>query len=88
MIGPTHEERIANWLKNFGIDQPLKSSEELKEEFDINFIKFSNKTGILIRAEIKLKRIFKYQSLPPPLKKSLQFLKRLLRLNRERSLEI
>ena len=88
MIGPTHEERIANWLKNFGIDQPLKSSEELKEEFNINFIKFSNKTGILVRAEIKLKRIFKYQSLPSPVKRLLQFLKRLLRLNRERSLEI
>lgn len=88
MIGPTHEQRIANWLKTFGVDQPHKSSDSLKEEFNINFIKFSKKTGILVRAEIKLKRIFKYQSLPSSVKKSLQFIKRVMKLNRERSLKI
>ncbi len=88
MIGPTHEQRIANWLETFGIDQPLKSPEKLKEEFGTNFTKFSQKTGMLVRAEIKIKRIFKYQSLPSPVKKILQFFKRVLRLNRERSLKI
>ena len=88
MIGPTHEQRISNWLKTFGIDQPHKSSKELKKEFNGNFVKFSNKTGTLVRAEIKLKRFFKYQSLPSPVKKCLQFAKRVLRLHRERSLEI
>ena len=87
MIGPTHEKRIENWLTSFGIDLPRESTENLKRNFDANFIKFSNKSGSLIRAEIKMKRMLSYQRLPNFIKKILQLIKRLLRMNRERSLD-
>jgi hypothetical protein len=87
MIGPTHEKRIENWLTSFGVDLPKESTEQLQKQFDASFIKFPKKSGILVRAEIAMKRISRYQSLPSLVKKLLQFIKRLLRMNRERSLD-
>jgi len=87
MIGPTHEKRIENWLTSFGIDMPQKSQRDLREEFKENFIKFSSKSGKLARLEISLKRIFMYQRLPNFMKNLLRLIKRMLKLNRERSLD-
>ena len=85
MIGPTHEKRIENWLSSFGVDCPAESIDQLEQRFNKNFVKFSRKSGTFVRLEIAVKRAFQYQSLPVPVKKFLQLLKRLLRMNRERS---
>ena len=87
MIGPTHEKRIENWLSLFGVDIPLESIEDLKKKFDTNFQKFSKKSGNFVRLEIKVKRIFGYQNLPSPIKKILRMVKRIFRMNRERSID-
>jgi FkbM family methyltransferase len=87
MIGPSHEKRIENWLVAFGVDLPLEPIEALKKKFDGNFIKFSEKSGNFVRMEIQMKRIFRYQNLPSPLKKFFQLIKRILRMNRERSVD-
>ena len=88
MIGPTHEKRIENWLTLFGVDLPDKSMSDLKKEFSRNFIKFSSKSGRLIRLEISLKKLFNYQHFPNFIKNFLRLIKRLLKLNRERSLDL
>tara|TARA_B110000003_G_C16651784_1_gene534513 strand:- start:3345 stop:4142 length:798 start_codon:yes stop_codon:yes gene_type:complete len=87
MIGPTHEKRLENWLTTFGIDQPSEPIAELKKKFHKNFVKFSQKSGKLVRMEIQLKRLFGYKNLPSPLKKFFQMIKRILRINRERSID-
>lgn len=87
MIGPTHEKRIENWLTSFGVDLPDKSMSDLKKEFLRNFIKFSSKSGRFTRLEISLKKLFNYQHFPSFLKNFLRLIKRLLKLNRERSLD-
>lgn len=87
MIGPTHENRIENWLTLFGVDMPNKSASDLKQEFSKNFNKFSSKSGKLIRLEISIKKLFNYQHSPDFLKNFLRSIKRLLKLNRERSLD-
>ena len=87
MIGPTHEKRIENWLTSFGVDLPSVSVEDLKNKFQKNFIKFSNKSGNFVRLEINIKRAFGYKNLPDPIKAILRLFKRLLRMNRERSID-
>lgn len=87
MIGPTHEQRIENWLTSFGIDLPSESIEDLKKKFDSNFLKFSKKSGNFVRMEITMKRLFRYQNFPTPIKKILRLMKRIFRMNRERSID-
>ena len=87
MIGPTHEKRIENWLTSFGVDQSSLPIDQLKEQFQDSFNKFSRKSGAWVRFEINFKRSLKYQSFPAPFKKFFQSIKRFLRLNRERSTE-
>jgi FkbM family methyltransferase len=87
MIGPTHEKRIENWLSSFGVDLSSEPVEVLKKKFQKNFLKFSNKSGNFVRLEIKVKRILGYKNLPDPIKAILRLFKRLLRMNRERSID-
>lgn len=87
MIGPTHEKRIENWLTLFGVDLPNQSLDDLRKEFSKNLIKFSSKSGKITRLEISLKRFFNYQHYPAFIKNFFRLIKRLLRLNRERSID-
>lgn len=87
MIGPSHKKRIENWLTSFGVDKPDKSADDLRQAFSKNFLKFSSKSGKFTRLEISLKRVFMYQHLPAFIKNFLRLIKRLLKLNRERSLD-
>ena len=84
MIGHSHIERIANWLRLFGIDSSEKDLGVLKQNYRKVFLKYSSKSGFFTRWEIRLKRIVNYKNLPLWLKKTLSFFKRILGLNRER----
>ena len=84
MIGPSHEKRIENWLKLFGIDSPVKDVDLLRKSHEKEFLKYSSKNGFFSRWEIKLKRIFNYNNFPDWVKDFLRSLKRILGLDRER----
>ena len=84
MIGLSHEERIENWLKLFGIDSDNKDIDSLKKQHHKEFLKYSSKSGFFTRWEIRLKRMFNYKHFPDWLKKILRSFKRTLGLNRER----
>ncbi len=84
MIGHTHEKRIENWLKLFGIDTDCQDTKVLRSKYQKIFSKYSNKTGFFTRWEIRLKRDLNYKILPDWLKKFLRSIKRLAGLNRER----
>jgi len=84
MIGLTHEKRIENWLKLFGIDSNNKDIDYLKELHRKDFLKYSSKRGFFTRWEIILKRVFNYKYYPEWLKNTLRQFKRMLGLNRER----
>jgi len=84
MIGLSHEERIENWLKLFGIDSDNKDLDSLKKQYHKEFLKYSSKNGFFTRWEIRLKRDLSYKHLPGWLKRILRLFKRTLGLNRER----
>ena len=84
MIGTSHEKRIENWLKLFGIDSDNKDIDYLKKLHQKDFLKYSSKSGFFTRWEIRLKRAFNYEHYPDWLKNTLRSFKRMLGLNRER----
>jgi len=84
MIGLSHEERIENWLKLFGIDSDNKDIDSLKKQHYKEFLKYSSKSGFFTRWEIRLKRVFNYKYFPDWLKKILRSFKSTLGLNRDR----
>ena len=84
MIGLSHEERIENWLKLFGIDSDNKDIDSLKKQYHKEFLKYSSKSGFFTRWEIRLKRMFNYKHFPDWFKKILRSFKSTLGLNRER----
>ncbi len=84
MIGITHEQRIEHWLTLFGIDSPSKDLDFLKKLHKKEFLKYSSKSGLFSRWEIRLKRSINYNNFPNWLKKLLRFSKKFLRLSRER----
>jgi FkbM family methyltransferase len=84
MIGHSHEQRIAHWLKLFGIDSNIKDVGLLRSQYEQAFIKYANKNGFINRWEIRLKRDLNYKLLPNWLKSFLQSIKRMAGLNRER----
>ncbi len=84
MIGTSHEKRIENWLKLFGIDSQNKDVDSLRKSYEKEFLKYSSKSGFFTRWEIRLKRMFNYDNSPGWLKNILRSFKRILRLNRER----
>tara|TARA_B100000579_G_scaffold414633_1_gene408436 strand:- start:940 stop:1755 length:816 start_codon:yes stop_codon:yes gene_type:complete len=84
MIGFSHEQRIENWLKLFGVDTHLQDTALLRNQYQKNFFKYASKNGFLIRWETKLKRGFGYSLFPDWIKNTLRFVKRKLGLNRER----
>ena len=86
MIGSSHEKRIENWLKLFGIDTKSKGIDFLRKSYEKEFLKYSSKSGFFSRWEIRIKRIFNYNNFPDWFKDILRFFKRILRLNRDRGL--
>ena len=84
MIGHSHEKRIENWLKLFGIDTDTKDLELLRNHYQKAFYKFANKSGLFVRWETKLKRSLGYRLFPNWLQNSLRLVKRTMGLNRER----
>tara|TARA_A100001011_G_C14162235_1_gene778789 strand:- start:263 stop:1078 length:816 start_codon:yes stop_codon:yes gene_type:complete len=84
MIGRTHEKRIENWLKLFGIDTDNDNVESLRSKYQKTFSKYANKKGFFARWEIRLKRDLNYELIPNWLKNLLRSIKRLAGLNRER----
>jgi len=84
MIGISHEKRIENWLRLFGIDSQSKDIDFLRTLHKNEFLKYSNKSGFFPRWEIRLKRLLSYNNFPNWVKNALRFLKRVLRLTRER----
>ena len=84
MIGLSHEKRIENWLKLFGIDSDNKDIDYLKKLHQKDFLKYSSKSGFFTRWEVRLKRVFSYKHYPDWLKNTLRSFKRMLGLNRER----
>ena len=87
MIGTSHEKRIENWLKLFGIDSQNKDVDSLRKSYKKEFLKYSRKSGFFSRWEIRIKRIFDYSNFPDWFKDILRFFKRILRLNRDRGLK-
>jgi FkbM family methyltransferase len=87
MIGPTHEKRIENWLTLFGIDTEIYDLELLRSRYQKIFLKYSNKSGFFTRWEIRIKRGLNYNQYPVWLKNFLRALKRILKLDRERSIQ-
>jgi len=86
MIGISHEKRIENWLKLFGIDSQNKDVDSLRKSYEKEFLKYSSKSGFFSRWEIRIKKIFNYNNFPDWFKDILRFFKRLLRVNRDRGL--
>ena len=84
MIGTSHEKRIENWLKLFGIDSPSKDVDFLRKLHEKEFLKYSSKSGFFSRWEVRLKRTFNYNNFPEWVKDILKSSKRMLGLNRER----
>lgn len=84
MIGSSHEERIGNWLKLFGIDSDNKDIDSLRIRYHKQFLKYSRKSGFFTRWEIRLKRKFNYNNFPDSLKNILRLFKRILGLGREK----
>ena len=84
MIGLSHEKRIENWLKLFGIDSDNKDIDSLKAHHQNQFLKYSSKSGFITRWEIRLKRKLNYNNFPSSLKNILRSFKRTLGLNREK----
>lgn len=86
MIGLTHDARIANWLKSFGVHENGYDIANLKLKYKINFNKYSKKNGYLYYLESRIKVFTRYKSFPEPLKIPLRFLKKILWTNREKDL--
>ncbi len=86
MIGPTHEKRIENWLSLFGIDTDVHDIKLLRNRYEKIFSKYANRNGFFHRWEIRIKRGLNYHLLPESIKKSLRFVKRILKLSRESSI--
>ena len=84
MVGISHSKRIENWLTLFGIDSDLSDIETLRAKYKNQFLKYSSKSGLFSRWEIRLKRSINYNNFPNWLKKLLRFSKKFLRLSRER----
>ena len=84
MIGFSHEQRIENWLKLFGVDTNLEDVTLLRSHYKKIFLKYANKNGFLVRWETKFKRGMGYTLFPSWLKNTLRFIKRNVGLNRER----
>jgi FkbM family methyltransferase len=84
MIGHTHEQRIENWLKLFGIDSENKDVQSLRKNYQQTFLKYSSKNGFFTRWEIRLKRNLNYKLLPSWIKIPLRLTKRAFGLHREK----
>ena len=84
MIGNSHEKRIENWLKLFGVDTAANDIELLRKRYQKVFYKFSSKSGLFVRWETKLKRNLGYKLFPNWLQSFLRFIKKTMGLNRER----
>jgi len=84
MIGHTHEQRIENWLKLFGIDSENKDVQSLRKNYQQTFLKYSSKNGFFTRWEIRLKRNLNYKLLPNWIKNPLRLTKRAFGLHREK----
>ena len=81
MVGTSHEKRIENWLTLFGIDSPSKDVDFLRKLHSKEFLKYSSKSGVFPRWEIRIKRIFNYENFPDWIKDVLRFLKRVFGFN-------
>ena len=84
MIGHTHEQRIENWLKLFGIDSENKDVQSLRKNYQQTFLKYSSKNGFFTRWEIRLKRNLNYKLLPSWIKTPLRLTKRAFGFHREK----
>ena len=85
MIGVSHAKRIETWLTLFGIDSDISDIETLRNRYKKQFLKYSCKSGFFTRWEIRVKRSINYNNFPNWLKELLRFIKKALRLNRERN---
>ena len=84
MIGRSHEERIENWLRLFGVDSDIQDVKLLRNNYKKIFLQYSNKNGFLVRWETRLKRNLGYAIFPNWIKVALRSLKRIMGLNRDR----
>ena len=81
MIGTSHEQRIENWLTLFGIDSQSKDVDSLRKLHSKELLKYSSKSGVFPRWEIRIKRIFNYENFPDRVKDVLRLLKRVFGFN-------
>jgi FkbM family methyltransferase len=84
MVGPTHADRISNWLDEFGVNISVSDSNSLRRDFEKVFGFYSRKSGIFPMLEVAAKSYLGYKHAPSVIKEGLRFFKRLVGLNRER----
>ena len=84
MIGRSHEKRIENWLRLFGVDTDIQDVKLLRNKYKKIFLQYSNKNGFMVRWETKLKRNLRYTIFPNWIKVALRSFKRIMGLNRDR----
>jgi FkbM family methyltransferase len=84
MIGPTHCDRIANWLSLFGLNVTDATVLDLRQRYSATFQIYSEKSGRWPRFEHSIKKRMDYNSFPTPIRRLMQGIKRALGMNRER----
>ena len=85
MFGSSHNARIANWLRLFGIHEDGLDASTLKLRYQRNFEKYSRKNGYFYYLESRVKAFIKFKYFPEFLKVPFRVLKKILWTNREKN---